>query len=197
MEPLPDDPRAERRRQDLDLARAAVARDRAALDELMRRLEAVERILWSLNDRWGGALSATDLDDLTQDTLIIIWQKLPTFEGRATLETWAYRFCLLEYLNRARKLGRRGRLLGSRVPETGVAAPAPTAPPSYRRLELGIDELGEREAAVIRLKHFEDRTFDQIATALEVPPSTAKSMYYRGLARLRKVLVRARDEEEL
>lgn len=45
-----------------------------------------------------------------------------------------------------------------------------------------------RQRQVIVLRYFEDRTVEQTAELLDMPPGTVKSYTYRGLARLREVL---------
>ena len=45
---------------------------------------------------------------------------------------------------------------------------------------------------MVRMKHFERRTFQEIARVLRFSPSTAKTYYYRGIARMKELL----DTEE-
>jgi DNA-directed RNA polymerase specialized sigma24 family protein len=49
---------------------------------------------------------------------------------------------------------------------------------------------------VIRLKHFEGRTFREIGEVLEIPANTAKTHYYRGLEWLRRRLRTLREGSE-
>jgi RNA polymerase sigma-70 factor (ECF subfamily) len=171
-------------------ASADAAESSGALDEFVTRMGCVPRILATVNARRGRPLGRDELADLAQDTLILLWKKLHTFEGRATLETWAWRFCFLEFSNRVRKVGRRGPLLedlGSEVPPEAVA-PTTTHPMEYEPLYQGLERLGDPEAEIIRLKHFEDLTFEELAERLNISPNTAKTRYYRGLGRLREDL---------
>ena len=48
--------------------------------------------------------------------------------------------------------------------------------------------LGGTEAEVLRLKHYEDCTFPEIAARLHVPAGTAKAYYYRAMKRLRQMV---------
>ena len=52
----------------------------------------------------------------------------------------------------------------------------------------GLESLEEDEAAVVRLKHFEDLTFERLAEVLGIPTNTAKTRYYRGMRKLRRRL---------
>jgi RNA polymerase sigma-70 factor (ECF subfamily) len=174
-------------RADLELVQNVLAGDPAALDRLVEQLRCAPRFLHAINERAGGPLTETELADLSQDVLLLVWEKLSTFEGRATLETWTWRFCWLETRNRIRQVIRERRNAPSSMLDE---LPAPEA--SNRivedAVELGLEELGPPPSEVIRLKHFEGRTFPEIAELLWIPLNTAKSHYYRGLDRLRQRL---------
>jgi len=184
----PPRPATEAHKTDLRLTRAVLDGDARALDELIDRLRCVPRILGGLNDRSGRILSDAELADLGQDVLIIIWEKLRTFEGHATLETWAYRFCSLTWRNRFRRTIRRRRLQAGGFEATVENLAAPEVKPAgeFEAIEIGLEELGPPQAEVIRLKHFEGRTFDEIGDVLGLPTNTCKTHYYRGLNWLRR-----------
>ena len=60
------------------------------------------------------------------------------------------------------------------------------------RIAKSLDSLDDATREIIRLKHFEDRTFEEIALLQCCSPNTIKTRYYRGLVRLRTQL-RASD----
>lgn len=175
-------------RADLQLVRRVVAGDPASLDAFIERLRCVPRILYRLNERFRGPLAEADLADLSQDVLVLIWEKLRTFQGRSTLETWVYGFCTLESMNRFRRSKRRKRLSqgGYDAAVQSVPAPEVTQSMEYESIEIGLAEVSPPEAEVIRLKHFEGKTFREIADQLSIPANTAKTQYYRGLDWLRR-----------
>ena len=49
-------------------------------------------------------------------------------------------------------------------------------------------ELGPPGSDIVRLKHFEDESFSDIARRLEMPLGSVKTHYYRALEKLRLVL---------
>ncbi len=173
---------------DLALARAVRAREPAALERFVRRMGCVPRMLRRQNGRLGGPLDGDDVDDLTQDVLVVIWRKLDLFEGRSTLETWVYRICRLELMNGIRRKRRRPDLMddAERTPDDATAEPEDDAEAALR----GLERLGPPASDVIRWKHFEALTFDEIAHRLGVSSNTVKTWYYRGICRLRDQLER-------
>ena len=129
---------SERHARDLELARKALSGDSQAVDGFWERMQCVPRILAVANGRMGRPLSPHDLADLSQDTLIVIWQKLETFAGRATLETWVHRFCYLELMNRVRGKKRLSRLSAASIDVAAetVAATREASPLEYEHLEV-------------------------------------------------------------
>ena len=61
-------------------------------------------------------------------------------------------------------------------------------------LSRALAELPEDQRAVVHLKLWENLTFEQIATALDIPPNTAASRYRYGLDKMRERLRLIYDE---
>lgn len=187
----PDDPLS-----DLALVRGTLAGEPESVDRFVRRMNCVPRILAAQNARLGRALSPGEIQDLAQDALLTIWKKLDTFGGLSGLETWVYRICCLELLNALRSQRRRRRL--STLHEEPAAAPAIDQRPNlleYEHVHRGLERIEPPEADVIRLKHFQGLSFEEIAVRLSIPANTSKTRYYRGLKKLQEML-RALEEED-
>lgn len=177
---------------DLRLVEAVLSRDPRAADQLVARLRCVPRILATFNHRTGGWMSADDLGDLAQDVVVTLWKRLESYTGQAALETWIYGFCYHEFMNAMRKRQRRGETTG--VEEPGSARDQPPRALEYESLYRGLLALDGAEQRVIRLKHFDELTFEEIGTRLELSSNTAKTIYYRGMKRLGEHLRRSAEE---
>ena len=175
--------------RDARLVGAALAGDRLAAEALASRLACVPRVLGVINARRGGRLSSHDLEDLVQDTLLRIWKKLGSYHGEATLEGWLYRFCFLEFMNRARRFSRRPEMPAGHLVGVSGSVAAPDADLEREDLERSLVNLGPPDADVVRLKHYEELTFEGIAGVLGITTKMAKTRYYRGIARLQRELV--------
>lgn len=175
---------------DLELVRGALSEAPEALRELARRLRCIPPILASRNARLGRPLTPEDLADLAQETLLLIWKKLGTFEGRAALETWVYRICCLELMNFFRKKDRRPEVAAPDFEEL-EAEPVVDLEPTvdHELIYRGLERLNAGEGEIVRMKHFDDLTFEGIGERLGISPNTAKTRYYRGLEKLRRFLL--------
>lgn len=188
--PAFDGPPGAPAQDDLNLVERARDGDQDALAVLVERLACVPGILGVLDERLGAHLSRDELADLAQDTVVRIWSKISTYEGRSRIETWAYGFCLMELMNRVRSKSRGTRILGARVELEDVllVAPLPAFALEAAEIERELGALAPGESAVIRMKHFDGLTFKAIGTALGIPENSVKTHYYRGLGRLRQKL---------
>lgn len=177
--------------RDLALARAAARGEPEARRALAERLRCVPRMLAVQNRRQGSPLGTHDLEDLSQEVVIVILRKLGTYAGTGTLEGWAHRICFLELMNRIRSRRRAALALRSAPDgsEEELSAPEHHGTSDYVWVEAGLVELGSPDAEVVRLKHYEQLTFDEIARVLDISPNTAKSRYYRGVAWLQRHLL--------
>lgn len=165
--------------------------------EFVDRMDCVPRILASRNAKLGSPVREQDLPDLVQDTLIVIWRKLPSFQGRASLETWVYRICCLELMNFVRRRRRAQREQGrdEEVVEREDTQASSAFDESFDDLYQALERVPESEERVIWLKHFEELTFESIGHQLGISENTAKTRYYRGLRRMQGMLRATRAED--
>ncbi|MEM9381565.1 MAG: sigma-70 family RNA polymerase sigma factor [Planctomycetota bacterium] len=187
-----------RHAEDHALVRAVLAGDVGATEVLASRLGCIPPMVRALHRRLGGNLIEEDLLEITQDVLTAIWRKLDRFEGRSRLETWAYGFAskqVLKGLERARMEPRRVEWSD----EDAASLQASVAPSSdaYRAVHEQVEALGPPASDIIRMKHFEEQTFEQIGGRLDMPTNTVKTRYYRSLDRLRRVLSSAWRERRI
>ena len=167
------------------LVRAASSGDEDARSELLHRLRFLRAVLERQSARLGSLVDADGLDDLAQDVQLVIWRKLERYRGDSPFEAWAYRICRLELLNTIRRREKQG-VNGVEL-DAFQRAPSP-GPWDYEEVHLGLESLPANEGAILRAKHFEGRTFEEIGEALGISTNTAKTRYYRGLARLEEYL---------
>ena len=66
---------------------------------------------------------------------------------------------------------------------------------SYEDVDLrrALDELQEKDKAVVIMKYFEDKTLGEVAEILDENISTVKSRLYRSMKKLRQSMERGKD----
>lgn len=188
--PLPDDASLSGAADvTLDLVRRARAGDQAALDALFRRYETRLR-RWAHGRLPGGARGANDTQDLVQETLVRVFQRLDDFEPR---HAGAFRDYVWTTLwNRIRDLA---RTQARRGPSEPIDSDVPAVAASPLEDAIGSETLARYESALERLKPEEREaviarvelglSHAEVAAALGKPSAAAAHMTVsRALVRL-------------
>lgn len=180
---------------DLRLARNALADRGGARREFAQRMQCVPRFLSAINARIGRPFGDAELEDLTQETLVEIWRRLDSYAGLASLQTWAYRFCQQVLSSRLR--ANRRRPSNVELDPAAHAEGDSRSSLDYEQLYAALDRLDGDAASIVRQRHFEKLTFEEISIRLSRPQSTTKVVYQRALERLREILGPVRRESGL
>jgi len=165
-----------------------------ATESFVQRMTCIPRMLAAMGRRTGGFQSADEHAEVSQEVFSRVWGHLDRFEGRATLESWVFRYCSLTLMDARRsrwKTDSEGlveRILARE--EGGLSGP------DLLRVQEALADLDRNVAEVIELKHFEGLSFDDLASRLDISPNTAKTRYYRGLCQLKQRLQHGFGETE-
>ncbi len=177
--------------EDAAWVRACVGGDEEALKSLYFRYNAI--ILNHLYKMMRDRIAA---EDLTEETFFRVWRKASLFDERkGSFKTWLFCMATRLALNRLKKRARRNaraaslRLDGREV-DDGSVSPEEAAGASETRdlLRTAMDTLGERDRAVLLLRHFEGLGEGEVARVLGIPKGTVKSRSYYAVKRLKNAL---------
>jgi RNA polymerase sigma-70 factor (ECF subfamily) len=149
-----------------------------------------------------------DAEDAVQEAYVRAYQEIGGYRGDAKLSTWLVRIVINESLARLRRRKRAAEVIridvdlareGDAEPADGQNAPAdrPDAEAmraqTRRLLEQSIDALPSVFRTVFLLRAVEEMTVDETAVALDIPPATVRTRYFRARSLLREALAREID----
>lgn len=152
--------------------------------------------------------SSEDARDVLQDTFLRAYEKLDQFHGDSSFYTWVYRIGVNLALSGHRRRHARASL--RRVAHDQGARPqeapddSPDADPTYHLeraereqiVEAALGQLGPEHRAVVILKDFDGRRYEEIGAILNVPVGTVRSRLHRARCELRDRLRCLIDEEQ-
>jgi RNA polymerase sigma-70 factor, ECF subfamily len=166
-----------------DQVERAMAGDHDAFSELARvsisRLYAAARLI--LRD---DALA----EDATQEALVAAWRDLSALRDPDKFDAWLHRLLVRACLREARR-GRRRWTIESEVRPTRSVEPDLSIDIADRdELARGFARLDADQRTVIVLHHYLGLTLDEVATAMAVPPGTARSRLHRATRAMRAAL---------
>jgi len=153
--------------------------------------------------------SSEDAEDIVQDALVKLVEKLDVGEFVGGQEAWmpylftAIRRLAIDLGRRDDRRKRREDVVGgeSEIEQREVFHPwfeSESSDDETRQLlEAGLKELPPKFAEVVIMKIWGDRTFAEIGEALEISQNTAASRYRYGLEALKKKLSSARRKGDL
>lgn len=130
-------------------------------------------------------------DDLIQDVMIAVWRRAPQFDpSKAAASTWIYTIAR----NRRIDVFRRDRHEEVEFDETHQPE---TAPSSFDLVSTGqmenkirgaISQLPDKQAELLRVFYFEDKTHSEIADEMKLPLGTVKSRLRLAMVKLRGLI---------
>jgi RNA polymerase sigma-70 factor, ECF subfamily len=144
-----------------------------------------------------------DAEDVVQDALLRGYRKLESFESRSDFGTWIYRIavrCALDKIKGSKAEESSWSAETSDREQDGVQIAGQEAGPERLLLsgeiramqQIAMHGLSPTERTAFVLRHLEDRTTEEIATAMGIPSNTAKQSVFRAVQKLRRRLATLR-----
>jgi len=141
----------------------------------------------------------TEADTITQDTFIQAYTHLGKFQGRAELETWLTRIAI----NRSRDWLRRRKFVSlfshdddsdDRIYAIEPVDEQPDAERQFMSHQLRAAilraerTLSSQQKIIFRLRHYENRSLEEIAELLGLRSGTVRAHLFRAIHKVRKEL---------
>ncbi|MEM9291454.1 MAG: sigma-70 family RNA polymerase sigma factor [Acidobacteriota bacterium] len=180
---------------DEDIVAAVLAGREDSFSELVQRYQG--RLV---NYLYRMLRNVDEAHDLTQDVFFKVYQALDSFNPRYRFSTWLFRIAQNAAIDHMRK--RRLKVVSLQRPDPEGGADQEWEMPSsdrgpygdLRNLERGdaiqqaIDQLPWEYRELILLRHYGELSYDEIATAKEMPLGTVKNKLFRGRQMLKAKL---------
>jgi RNA polymerase sigma-70 factor (ECF subfamily) len=182
--------------EDERLVRGVLAGDREATEEFARRSRLIAGVLATLNGSRGRSLDAHDLADVEQDTVLLVWKKLPDYRPIAPLEHWMYGIARFTFQNALRRKlrGRNQQIAAERAARETADEVEPSSIDADD-VQAALEEIDPEDAWIVRLRGEEELSFLDIARRVGVPENTVKTRFRRARLRVVEILVRLRRLE--
>lgn len=176
-------------------------------DLIARTLEGDENAFALLVDRFQRKIfrvayaivrSDVEADTITQDTFVQAYMHLAKFQGRSEFETWLIRIAI----NRSRDSLRRRKFVGlftsssdeerETVFEPIDERPGPEREVMAHQLRSAIEraerKLSSQQQVIFRLRHYENRSLEDIAEMLGLRSGTVRAHLFRAVHKIRHEL---------
>lgn len=133
------------------------------------------------------------IEEVVNDTMVVVWQKAGGFRGRSKLSTWilgiAYRITLKRLRGSSRRVRAEAELPHEAHP-SDVEQPEALLSRRQRqeRIRKALLQLSPKHRAVIELTFFEGLSYREIAEIVGCPHNTVKTRMFHARRHLKQVL---------
>ncbi len=146
-----------------------------------------ERLYWHIRKLVN---THDNANDVLQNTFLRIYKSLPNFKQQSSLHTWMYKIAYNESLRFLEKQNKRSSISMSIINDAHLEnlKDDPFFDGNEAQLKLHdiLSRLPDREKQIFQMKYFDDLTFKNIETILNIKESTIKSSYYNTVKHIEK-----------
>jgi RNA polymerase sigma-70 factor, ECF subfamily len=139
-----------------------------------------------------------DAADLTQEIFIKVYEKLPSFKGKATFSTWLYRISMNMAINVTRK--QRLRSLFQRLGQNNEPLQVPGGTNADQKMlrteqkhiiQQALSKLTSSQRKAFVLSHYRDLNNNELAEVMEISLKAAESLLFRARTKLQEEFKKA------
>ena len=164
---------------ELDCIRRAQGGDARAFETLVDEYQGV---LYHLALRMTG--NPEDARDLTQNVFLKVWRNLGKYDAAYRFYSWVYRIALNEALNFVQRRKRHDELDERTVSTDPTPSEETSLREARRQIQDALMELTPEYRQVIVLRHYQNLSYEEIATVVGIPEKTVKSRLFTARQRL-------------
>lgn len=136
-----------------------------------------------------------DIKDILQNVFLKIYKNMYDFDTSLSFSSWVYRICHNEMIDWYRREKVRSTLsldndegLVERIIEEEGMLEKISKDEQKTYLQRVISELPEIYKDIIQLRYFEEKSYEEIADILMIPPGTVATHLSRGRKKLKELL---------
>ena len=132
--------------------------------------------------------NASDADDLAQEALVRAYVASGSFLGLSKFSTWLLRIAYNCYIDYHRKSEINTVSVDNCQATSAISEDYADQSFRFQQLYYALDNLDEKEKAVIVLHYFEDKSIKEIASILQIASGTVKYYLSTGRNHLKELL---------
>ena len=169
------------------LIKSFIQGDESAFNKLAAKYQ--EKIYWHARRMTGNHL---DADEILQEVLIVLYNKLKTFEFKSSVYTWIYTITNTRSINFLKKNKIRNFLTLSEVrnyedDSKNIIADIELKQ-KLERIEKAIQRLPVKQREVFIMRSYDELTYEEISQITGKTTGALKANYFHALNKLKELL---------
>ncbi|MGE5364198.1 MAG: RNA polymerase sigma factor [Bacteroidota bacterium] len=170
--------------KDFQNIRDYIAGSEQAFNSIVRKYS--QKIYWHARRMLG---NHSDADEITQEVLIVLYEKLKTFEFKSSLYTWIYRITSNRCINMLRRQSIRNLFFSGdtdqEYPESGndIVSGIENRE-KVQQLNRILQTLPAKQREVFILRHFDEMSYEEISKITGKSVGGLKANYFHALRKV-------------
>ncbi len=145
----------------------------------------IDKIYWHARRMLGNHI---DADEVTQEVLIVMYQKLQSFKHESSLYTWVYKITSTRCLNALRKRNIKRFIFFDDIDDITDDGKTETDlinnienKEKLKKIDNVLQTLPGKQREIFILRHYEDLTYEEISKITGKKVGTLKANYFHAL----------------
>ena len=136
------------------------------------------------------------IEEIVNDTMLVVWQKAHTFDGSCKVSTWIFAIAYRKACKAIRGLDQPVDVDPDLLEGDAGSAPEHELELQQLRRAIGValDDLPAQQRAVIQLTYHHEMGYADIAAIMDCPVNTVKTRMFHARRRLRQLLAGQLEE---
>ena len=173
---------------DYDLVRRFLDGDEASFNKLVRKYQT--KIYWHARRMTGNHL---DADEIVQEVLLVLYDKLKSFSFQSSLFTWIYRITITRSLNYIKKQKVRRFISFDSQENSGLSTDEDLVKniedkEKLKKLNGVLQKLPDKQREIFVLRHFDELSYEEIAQITGKSVGGLKANYFHAFEKVNKLM---------
>ena len=172
---------------DFELIKSFINGDESAFNRLAVKYQ--ERIYWHARRMTGNHL---DADEIVQEVLMVLYNKLRTFEFKSSLYTWIYTITNTRSINYLKQKSLRSFFsldeISNRQFEQNDVIDDIESKQKVEKIEKALQKLPVKQREVFVMRNFDELSYEEISKITGKRIGTLKANYFHALNKIKEMV---------
>ena len=172
---------------DFELIKSFITGDESAFNRLAVKYQ--ERIYWHARRMTGNHL---DADEIVQEVLMVLYNKLRTFEFKSSLYTWIYTITNTRSINYLKKKSLRSFFsldeISNRKFEQNDVIDNIESKQKVEKIEKVLQKLPVKQREVFVMRNFDELSYEEISKITGKSIGTLKANHFHALNKIKEMI---------
>jgi len=172
---------------DFELIKSFINGDESAFNRLAVKYQ--ERIYWHARRMTGNHL---DADEIVQEVLMVLYNKLKTFEFKSSLYTWIYTITNTRSINYLKKKSLKSFFsldeISNRKFEQKDVIDVIESKQKIEKIESAMQKLPVKQREVFIMRNFDEMSYEEISQITGKNVGTLKANYFHALNKIKEMV---------